>query len=103
MAPEYCLTKLDSALLGNSFPQPMRVVDNMPRHRRGVTTSRHPIRLHIVSATLGVVTTIEPIMEHAIYKPIESRLAYQHRRHTIAFAMVLALSVAVALTILLVG
>lgn len=42
-------------------------------------------------------------MEHTIHKPIESRRAYQHRRHTIGFAMVLALTVAVALTFLLLG
>lgn len=42
-------------------------------------------------------------MEHAIHRPIESRRAYRQRRHTIAFAMVLALSVAVALSLLLLG
>jgi hypothetical protein len=42
-------------------------------------------------------------MEHAIHKPIESRRAYQHRRHTIGFAMILALTIAVALAALLLG
>ena len=42
-------------------------------------------------------------MEHAIHKPVESRRAYQHRRHTIGFAMVLMLAVAVALTFVLLG
>ncbi len=42
-------------------------------------------------------------MEHAIHKPIESRRAYRHRRHTIGFAMILALIIAVALAALLVG
>ena len=54
-------------------------------------------------ASWRMVSTIEPAMEHVIHKPIESRRAYEHRRHTIGFAMLLALSVAVALTFLLLG
>jgi len=42
-------------------------------------------------------------MEHIIHKPIESRRAYEQRRHTLAFAMILALAVAAALAVLLVG
>jgi hypothetical protein len=42
-------------------------------------------------------------MEHAIHKAIESRRAYEHRRHTLAVAIIMALVVAVALTVLLVG
>jgi hypothetical protein len=42
-------------------------------------------------------------MEHVIHKPTESRRAYEQRRHTIAFAMILALVVAAALAVLLVG
>ena len=42
-------------------------------------------------------------MDHAIHKPVESRHAYEHRRHTIGFAMILALTVAAALALLLVG
>jgi len=42
-------------------------------------------------------------MEHILRKPVESRRAYQQRRQTIAFAMVLALGVAAALTVLLIG
>jgi hypothetical protein len=42
-------------------------------------------------------------MGHAISKPVESRRAYRHRRHTIGFAMILMLAVAAALTFLLLG
>lgn len=42
-------------------------------------------------------------MEHVLNKPIESRRAYQQRRHTIAFGIVIALVIAVALVVLLVA
>lgn len=42
-------------------------------------------------------------MEHVLRKPVESRHAYAQRRKTVAFAMVLALGLAAALAILLVG
>jgi uncharacterized protein GlcG (DUF336 family) len=42
-------------------------------------------------------------MEHIIHRQIESRRAYQQRRKIIAFAMVLALVLSVALTFLLMG
>lgn len=42
-------------------------------------------------------------MERALRKPVESRQAYLNRRKTLAFGMLLALGIAVALTVLLVG
>ncbi|HEY4978199.1 MAG TPA: hypothetical protein VII25_03455 [Candidatus Acidoferrum sp.] len=42
-------------------------------------------------------------MEYAIHKAIESRRAYEQRRHTLAFAMVLALTITVALVVLIIG
>jgi uncharacterized protein GlcG (DUF336 family) len=42
-------------------------------------------------------------MEHVLRKPVESSRAYQQRRKTIVLAMFLALSIAAALTVLLVG
>jgi uncharacterized protein GlcG (DUF336 family) len=42
-------------------------------------------------------------MEHALRKPIESSRAYQQRRKTIAWAMFLAMGIAAALAVLLVG
>jgi uncharacterized protein GlcG (DUF336 family) len=42
-------------------------------------------------------------MEHALRRPVESRRAYQHRRQTLALGMILALGIAAALTLLLVG
>jgi uncharacterized protein GlcG (DUF336 family) len=42
-------------------------------------------------------------MEHTIHRQVESRRAYQHRRRTIGFAMLLALVVSVALAVLLIG
>jgi hypothetical protein len=42
-------------------------------------------------------------MEYAVHKAIESRRAYQHRRHTLAFAVAVALTIAVALVVLMVG
>ena len=103
MAPQYCLTKLDSGHLGNHFPRLVRIDDNVPCASQIVTSWLHLARLRIVSPSLRVLLTVEPFMEHAIHKPIESRRAYQHRRHTIGFAMILALTVAVALTLLLLG
>jgi uncharacterized protein GlcG (DUF336 family) len=42
-------------------------------------------------------------MEHVLRKPIESSHAYQQRRRTIAWAMFLAIGIAAALAVLLVG
>ena len=42
-------------------------------------------------------------MEHIVRKQIESMRAYEQRRQTIGFAMVLTLVVSVVLIILLVG
>lgn len=42
-------------------------------------------------------------MEHAIRKPVESRYAYQHRRKTLIMGVLVALVIAGALAILLVG
>jgi len=42
-------------------------------------------------------------MEHFLRKPVESRQAYEHRRKTLAFGMLLALSLALALVFVLVG
>ncbi len=42
-------------------------------------------------------------MEYVVHKAIESRRAYQQRRHTLAFAVAIALTIAVALVVLLVG
>jgi len=42
-------------------------------------------------------------MEHTLRKPVESRHAYRQRRKTIAFGMVLALGLAAALAVLLIG
>ena len=42
-------------------------------------------------------------MEHIPRRPVESRRAYEQRRKTLAFGVVLALSVAVALAFVLMG
>jgi uncharacterized protein GlcG (DUF336 family) len=42
-------------------------------------------------------------MEHALRKPVESRRAYLNRRKTLVFGMLLALGMAVALAVLLIG
>jgi hypothetical protein len=42
-------------------------------------------------------------MEHILRKPVESRRAYEQRRKTLAFGVILALSVAVALAFVLMG
>jgi len=42
-------------------------------------------------------------MEHTLRKPVESRYAYKQRRRTIAFGMILALGLAAALAVLLIG
>lgn len=42
-------------------------------------------------------------MEHAIRKPVESRHAYQHRRKTLILGVLVAVVIAGALAILLVG
>jgi uncharacterized protein GlcG (DUF336 family) len=43
------------------------------------------------------------MLEHAIRRPLESRRAYEQRRKTLGFAMVLALIVSIALLVLMVG
>ncbi len=68
-----------------------------------VTTSPHTDRMHVVSRSLRVISTINTLMEHVIHKPIESRRAYQHRRHTLGLAIIMALVVAAALVVLLIG
>jgi len=45
----------------------------------------------------------EPSMEHVLRKHMESRLAYKQRRKTLAFGVVLALSLALALAFVLIG
>src|ERR1700739_4080713 len=42
-------------------------------------------------------------MEHILRRPVESRRAYQERRRTIVWGMLLAIGIAVALTVLMVG
>jgi len=42
-------------------------------------------------------------MEHILRRPVESSRAYEHRRKTLAFGMLLALGMAAALAVLLVG
>jgi hypothetical protein len=42
-------------------------------------------------------------MEHAVRRPVESRRAYAQRRKTLGWVVLLALAVAAALTVLLVG
>jgi len=42
-------------------------------------------------------------MEHILRRPVESRRAYEQRRKTLAFGVVLALSVAAALAFVLMG
>lgn len=42
-------------------------------------------------------------MEHALRKPVESGRAYNQRRKAIAFGMIVALTLAAAMAILLVG
>src|SRR5271154_6637225 len=54
------------------------------------------------SATYIMGRTNRP-MEHILRKPVESRRAYQQRRKTIAFAIVLALGITFALVVLLAG
>ncbi len=41
-------------------------------------------------------------MEHVLAKPVESRKAFEQRRKTIVFAMVLAIAIAVSLAVVLV-
>jgi len=65
------------------------------------------------SITLGKFTLLgspaacyqrgEPSMEHVLRKHMESRHAYEQRRKTLAFGVVLALSLAVALAFVLMG
>src|ERR1035437_433504 len=85
------------------FSLRMKIIDDLPFPPTGVTTSPQCVRLRIVTLVSSVLTKIEPLMEHVIHKPTESRRAYEQRRHTIAFAMILALVVAAALAVLLVG
>jgi hypothetical protein len=42
-------------------------------------------------------------MEHVLRKPVESRHAYEQRRKTLVFGMILALSLALALAFVLIG
>jgi hypothetical protein len=42
-------------------------------------------------------------MEHALRKPVESRRAYKQRKKAVAFGMIVALTLAAAMAILLVG
>jgi len=42
-------------------------------------------------------------MEHAVRKPVESRRAYRKRKNTIVLGMILALVLAAAMAVLLVG
>lgn len=42
-------------------------------------------------------------MEHVLREPVESRRAYAQRRKTLAFGMILALSLALALAFVLIG
>lgn len=42
-------------------------------------------------------------MEHILRKPIESRQAYRQRRNTLVLGMILAIGIAIALTVLMVG
>lgn len=42
-------------------------------------------------------------MEHILRKPVESSRAYQQRRKTIVWGMILAISIAVAMAVLMVG
>ncbi|HYW67850.1 MAG TPA: hypothetical protein VFB10_14230 [Candidatus Dormibacteraeota bacterium] len=42
-------------------------------------------------------------MEHVLREPVESRRAYEQRRKTLAFGMILALSLALALAFVLIG
>ena len=42
-------------------------------------------------------------MEHAVRKPVQSRRAYRQRKNTIALVMILALMLAAAMEVLLVG
>ena len=42
-------------------------------------------------------------MEHILRRPVESRRAYQQRRKTVALGMILAMAIAIALTVLMVG
>jgi uncharacterized protein involved in exopolysaccharide biosynthesis len=42
-------------------------------------------------------------MEHAVRKPVESRRVYTRRKNTIALGMILALMLAAAIAVLLVG
>jgi len=45
----------------------------------------------------------EQAMEHILRKSVESRRAYEQRRKTLAFGVILALSVAAALAFVLIG
>jgi hypothetical protein len=42
-------------------------------------------------------------MEHAVRKAVQSRYAYQHRRKTLVWGMLLALALAGVLAVLLIG
>jgi hypothetical protein len=42
-------------------------------------------------------------MEHAVRKPVESARAYRQRKNTVVLGMILALMLAAAMAVLLVG
>jgi len=97
------LTKLDSALHSNLFPETVRIVDYVvPTPMYSHHFARRVV-FGVVGDSRAVLSTKGTYMEHALNKPIESRRAYQQRRHTIAFGIVIALVIAVALVVLLVA
>ena len=59
--------------------------------------------MHVLALGRRVINGEEPAMEHILRRPVESRRAYEQRRKTLAFGVVLALSVAAALAFVLMG
>ena len=71
----------------------------------GVTNSQRPTSKSLVLRFAAVLATKESnlTMEHAVRKPVESRRAYRKRKNTIVLGMILALILAAAMAVLLVG
>ena len=101
---EACITRQDFGEHGNSFWRVVRIVDNVVQC--WVREYRFALgkEMRVVSAAERVLPTNVPSMEHTLRKPVgSSRRAYNQRRKTIVFGMILALVLASALVVLLVG
>jgi len=98
---EACITRQDFGEHGNSFWRVVRIVDNVVQC--WVREYRFALgkEMRVVSAAERVLPTNVPSMEHTLRKPVgSSRRAYNQRRKTIVFGMILALVLASALVVL---